>query len=302
LPCPSARARLANAGNVVWVLPVFALLACFLAYPLASGLLLSLRRTTGSTPGEFVGVDNYIEALFRDDIFHQAVGNTVAFTAVAIILQTGVGLLLAILISELRHGRLPYRMMFFAPVVLSAVAVGSVWKWIYAPYFGLFTNVAATLGLGDVYSSLLSSQATALWAIMGASVWRWAGFNTVIYLAGLQSIRKEYFEAAMLEGAGGVRRFLHITWPLLLPYTYTVVLLTTMGALRIFDMMWIMTQGGPAHATETVATYIFVTAFRFQRAGYAQSLAFILLALVALLTLLLTVTLRKRANANEISG
>jgi ABC-type sugar transport system permease subunit len=291
-----------NASNVVWVLPMFALLACFLAYPLASGLLLSLRRTTASTDGEFVGLGNYMEALFRDDIFHQAVGNTIAFTGVAIVLQTGVGLLLAILISELRRGRLPYRMMFFAPVVLSAVAVGSVWKWIYAPYFGLFTHVAAILGLGDVYSSLLSSQATALWAIMGASVWRWAGFNTVIYLAGLQSIRREYYEAAMIEGAGGVRRFLHITWPLLLPYTYTVVLLTTMGTLRIFDMMWIMTQGGPAHATETVATYIFVTAFRFQRAGYAQSLAFILLALVALLTLLLTVTLRKRANANEISG
>ena len=162
---------------------MFVLLACFLAYPLASGLLLSLRRTTGSTPGEFVGVDNYLEALFRDDIFHQAVGNTVAFTAVAIILETGVGLLLAILISELRRGRLPYRMMFFAPVVLSAVAVGSVWKWMYAPYFGLFINIPATVGLGDVYSSLLSSQATALWAIMGASVWRWAGFNTVIYLA-----------------------------------------------------------------------------------------------------------------------
>src|SRR3984893_8724270 len=195
-------------------------------------------------------------------------------------------------------------MMFFAPMVLSTVAVGSVWKWMYAPYFGLFTTIAATVGLGEVYSSLLSSQATALWAIMGASVWRWAGFTTVIYLAVLHAIPREYNEAAMVEGAGGVRRFLHITWPLLLPYTVTVVLLTTMGTLRIFDMMWIMTQGGPGPATETVATYIFVTAFRFQPAGYAQSLAFILLALVALLTLLLTVTLRKRANANldKVSG
>jgi raffinose/stachyose/melibiose transport system permease protein len=92
----------------------------------------------------------------------------------------------------------------------------------------------------------------------------------------------------------------HITWPLLLPYTYTVVLLTTMGTLRIFDMMWIMTQGGPAHANETVATYIFTTAFGLQTRGYAQSLAFILLAMVVLLTLVLTVTLRKRAN--EVSG
>jgi raffinose/stachyose/melibiose transport system permease protein len=287
-------------GNLIWVLPVFAVLACFLLYPLASGLVLSLQRTSGSVPGAFVGLDNYIEAVFRDDIFRQAVGNTVAFTAVAIVVQTGVGLLLAVLIAELRRGHLPYRMVFFAPVVLSAVAVGSVWEWMYAPFFGLFTNVAASLGLADISASPLASQATALWAIMGAFVWRWAGFNTVIYLAGLQSIRREYYEAAMLEGAGGVRRFWHITWPLLLPYTYTVVLLTSMGTLRIFDLMWIMTEGGPAHATETVATYIVTTAFRFQRTGYAQALAFILFGLVVLCTLVLTLTLHKRAH--EASG
>ena len=103
--------------------------------------------------------------------------------------------------------------------------------------------------------------------------------NLVILIAGLQSIRGEYYEAATLEGAGFVRRLVHITWPLLLPYTYTAVLLTTIGTLRIFDLMWIMTQGGPSHATETVATYLFTTAFTFQRAGYAQSLGFILLAL-----------------------
>jgi ABC-type sugar transport system permease subunit len=187
-------------------------------------------------------------------------------------------------------------MIFFAPVVLSSAAVGSVWQWIYAPIFGPLTNLLATLGLAEVSSSLLATQSTALWAIMGAFVWRWAGFNTVIYLAGLQSIPKEYHEAAMLEGANGLRRFRYITWPLLLPHTYTVVLLTTMGTLRIFDMMWIMTQGGPAHATETIATYIFTIAFRFQRVGYAQSIAFILLALVLALTLLLSMTLRKRAN------
>jgi raffinose/stachyose/melibiose transport system permease protein len=244
-----------------------------------------------------VWLDNYAEALLRDGIFHQAVGNTIVFTIAALVLQTGVGLLLAVLISELRRGRLPYRMIFFAPVVLSSVAVGSVWQWIYAPFFGPLTNLLAVFGLADISSSLLASQGTALWAIMGAFVWRWAGFNTVIYLAGLQSIPREYHDAAMLEGAGGLRRFRHITWPLLLPHTYTVVLLTTMGTLRIFDMMWIMTQGGPAHSTETIATYIFMTAFRFMRIGYAQSLAFILLAFVAALTLLLSMTLRARAHA-----
>src|SRR5689334_22356661 len=123
------RARFANALNLLWVLPVLALLAGVLVYPLASGFLLSLQRTTCAGQGEFIGPGNYVEAVFRDDIFHQAVSNTVAFTLLAIVLQTGVGLLLAILISELRRGRLPYRMIFFAPVVLSAAAVGSVWQW-----------------------------------------------------------------------------------------------------------------------------------------------------------------------------
>lgn len=278
------------------MLPVFALLACALAYPLASGLLLSLQRTTGSAEGQFVGLGNYVEAVVGDEVFRQATANTVAFTVVAVALQTGVGLLFAILISEVHRGRLPYRIIFFAPVVLSPAAVGAVWHWMYAPYFGLFTNVLAAGGLADVTSSLLASQATALWAIMGAFVWRWAGFTTVIYLAGLQAIPKDYHEAAMIEGAGGLQRFRRITWPLLFPYTCTVVLLTTMGTLRIFDMMWIMTQGGPSHATETIATYVFTTAFRFLRVGYAQSLAFVLLIIVLALTLLLSITLRKRAT------
>jgi raffinose/stachyose/melibiose transport system permease protein len=288
------------ARNLLWVMPVFAVLAAFLIYPLASGFVLSLRRATGTVQGDFVGPDNYVEAVVGDVVFHQAVANTVVFTIAAILLQTAVGLLIAILIAELRHGRLPYRMIFFAPVVLSSAAVGAVWQWIYAPIFGPLTNLLATFGLAEASSSILATQATALWAIMGAFVWRWAGFNNVIYLAGLQAIPKEYHESAMLEGANGLQRFRHITLPLLLPYTYTVVLLTTMGTLRIFDMMWIMTQGGPAHATETIATYIFTTAFRFQRIGYAQSLAFILLTLTLVLTLVLMATLRKRAN--QVAG
>ncbi len=288
---------LARLTNLLFVLPVLAVLLVFLFYPIVLGFIVSLHRTNGMTQGDFIGLENYAEALFRDAVFGQAVGNTVAFTAAAIALQTALGLLLAVLISEVNRGRILYRLVFFAPVVVSAVAVGFIWKWMYAPYFGLLTNLFAALGLVEIHAGLLYSQSTALWAIMGTFLWRWAGFNTVIYLAGMQSLSPEYYEAATMDGANGFQRFWHITWPLLLPQTFTCVLLTTMGTLRIFDLMWVMTEGGPAHSTETVATYIYLTAFRFLRVGYGSALAFVLFALILILTLVELRFLRKRVES-----
>ncbi len=280
----------------MFLLPLLLILAVFLVFPLASGLLISFHRTNGMSTGEFVYLENYAEALFRDGIFGQALRNTLIFTAGAIVLQTGTGLFLAILISEVRRGRLIYRMVFFAPVVLSMVAVGFVWLWIYAPYFGILSNVLNALGVAEIHYGVLGGQNTALAGIMGAFLWRWSGFNTVIYLAGMQSISNEYYEAARIDGANGFQRFWYITWPLLLPQTYIIVLLTTMGTLKIFDFMWIMTEGGPNHATETVATYIYVTAFRFFRVGYGSAMAFILFAVVLIVTLLEVRVLRRRVD------
>ena len=280
----------------MFLLPLLLILAVFLVFPLVSGLLISFHRTNGMSTGEFVYLENYAEALFRDGIFGQALRNTLIFTAGAIVLQTGTGLFLAILISEAHRGRLIYRMVFFAPVVLSMVAVGFVWLWIYAPYFGILSNVLNALGVAEIYYGVLGGQNTALAGIMGAFLWRWSGFNTVIYLAGMQSISNEYYEAARIDGANGFQRFWYITWPLLLPQTYIIVLLTTMGTLKIFDFMWIMTEGGPNHATETVATYIYVTAFRFFRVGYGSAMAFILFAVVLIVTLLEVRVLRRRVD------
>ncbi len=280
----------------MFLLPLLLILAVFLVFPLVSGLLISFHRTNGMSTGEFVYLENYAEALFRDGIFGQALRNTLIFTAGAIVLQTGTGLFLAILISEVHRGRLIYRMVFFAPVVLSMVAVGFVWLWIYAPYFGILSNVLNALGVAEIYYGVLGGQNTALAGIMGAFLWRWSGFNTVIYLAGMQSISNEYYEAARIDGANGFQRFWYITWPLLLPQTYIIVLLTTMGTLKIFDFMWIMTEGGPNHATETVATYIYVTAFRFFRVGYGSAMAFILFAVVLIVTLLEVRVLRRRVD------
>lgn len=275
--------RRERAIDLLFLLPILLILACFLLYPLGYGLVLSLHDTRGFDLTGFVGLDHYAHAILGDAVFHRSLLNTFLFTGAAVVLLPGAGLLLAVLVAESRRGRALLRIVFFAPFVLASVAVGDVWKFLYAPFFGVAATAAAALGLHGQAIAPLADAGTALWAIMVAFVWRFAGFNMVVYLAAIEALPREYDEYARLEGAGRFERFRLVTWPLLWPHTFTLVLLTTLGTLRIFDMVWVMTEGGPAHATETVGTDIYVTAFRFLQVGYAQAMAIILLVLILLL-------------------
>ncbi len=180
--------------------------------------------------------------------------------------------------------------------MLAPVAVGAVWTYLYAPFFGIVATVGSALGFDTQTVAPLADADTALWAIMVAFVWRFAGFTMVVYLAAIQALPREYYEHAVLEGASRLQQFRHITWPLLWPQTFGLVLLTTLGTLRIFDMVWIMTEGGPSHATETVATNVYVTAFRFLEVGYAQAMAMILLVVILLLAVVEYRLLDRRAE------
>ena len=290
---PSHRER---GVDLLFILPTLAILAVFLLYPLVYGIVLSLHDTRGFDVTGFVGLDNYARAILGDAVFHRALLNTILFTGVAVVLQTGLGLFLAVLVAEVKRGRTLLQFVFFAPIVLAPVAVGTVWKFLFAPYFGVFATVGSALGFDTLTIAPLADADTALWAIMVAFLWRFAGFNMVVYLAGLQALPREYFEYAVLEGAGRFERFRHVTWPLLWPQTFTLVLLTTLGTLRIFDMVWVMTGGGPSHATETVATDVYVTAFRFLQIGYAQAMAMVLLVVIMVLAIVEYRLLDRRAE------
>jgi len=279
------RSRREGAVDLLFLLPTLAILAVFLFYPLVYGIVLSLHDTRGFELASFVGLDHYAHAILGDAVFHRSLLNTFLFTGVAVVLLTGVGLSLAVLVAEVKRGRTFFRIVFFAPFVLASVAVGEVWKFLYAPFFGIAATVGSALGLHTQTIAPLADANTALWAIMVAFLWRFAGFIMVVYLAAIQGLPREYYEYAVLEGAGRFAQFRRITWPLLWPHTFTLVLLTTLGTLRIFDMVWVMTEGGPSHATETVATDIYVTAFRFLQVGYAQAMAMILMFLILLLAL-----------------
>jgi len=290
---PSRRER---AIDLLFLLPILAVLVGFLFYPLVYGIVLSLHDTRGFELTTFVGLDHYAHAIFGDAVFHQSLLNTVLFTGVAVVLLTGLGLFLAVLVADMKRGRTFFQFVFFVPFVLAPVAVGAVWKFLYAPFFGIVPTVGSALGLDIATVAPLADPNMALWAIMAAFLWRFAGFNMVVYLAAIKGLPREYYEYGVLEGASRFQLFRRITWPLLWPQTFTLVLLTTLGTLRIFDMVWIMTAGGPSHATETVATDIYVTAFRFLQVGYAQAMAMILLVVILLLTIVEYRVLNRRAE------
>ena len=278
-----AAGRRERGLDLALLLPLIALLVAFLFYPLVYGLDLSLNRTEGFEVIAPVGLDHYVRALVGDAVFRQGLVNTLVLTIAAVVLQTGAGLLLAMLVSETRRGRTLFRVAFVAPFILAPVAAGSVWKFMYAPFYGIVPSIGSVFGVDMSGVAPLADPTLALWEVVLVLVWRFAGFSMVVYLAAMQSIPRELYEYGELEGIGRGARLRRITWPLLWPQTFAVTLLTTIGTLRVFDLVWIMTAGGPGHATETVSTYVYTTAFRSLDLGYAQAMATVLMALIVAL-------------------
>lgn len=289
--------RRERALDLALLAPVVGLLAVFLFYPLVYGLDLSLDRTEGFEVTGFVGLEHYAHALLGDAVFREGLVNTLLLTAAAVVLQTGVGLGLAVLVAETRRGRTLFRIAFVAPFVLAPVAAGTVWKFLYAPFFGIVPSVGGALGVDLSGVAPLADPTFALWAIVIVFVWRFAGFAMVVYLAAIQAIPREYYELGEIEGIGRLGRLRRITWPLLWPQTFALTLLTTIATLRIFDLVWIMTAGGPGHATETVSTYVYTTAFRTLDVGYAQAMATILMVVIVALAVVEYRLLNPRAQA-----
>ncbi len=286
-----------RAIDLLFLLPVLVILAGFLFYPLVYGIVLSLHDTKGFTLTNFVGLDHYAHAILGDAVFHRSLLNTFLFTGVAVVLLTGLGLSLAVLVADTNRGTRFFQFVFFAPFFLAPVAVGAAWKFLLAPYFGMAATIGSALGFDTLTIAPLADPNVALWAIMAAFLWRFAGFNMIVYLAAIKALPPEYYEHAVLEGASRLQQFRRITWPLLWPQTFALVLLTTLGTLRIFDMVWVMTAGGPSHATETVATDVYATAFRSLQVGYAQAMAMILLFVILLLAVVEYRILDRRAES-----
>jgi ABC-type sugar transport system permease subunit len=260
-----------------FLIPAIALFLLFVAYPVEQTFRLSLYDWDGISPEKsFVGLRNFGELFHRDPYFWHTVRNTLLWAAVTIPLTIVLGLALAVMLDRKLRFRNVYRTAFFVPVVMSAVVIGAVWNWLYDPSFGLVNSALGRVGLGSD-RVWLADPSLALWAAIATNVWRWTGLTMLFYLAALQSISPDLYQAARVDGASEWAQTRRITLPLLKPMTALLVLLGTIGAFKEFEIIYILTGGGPAHNTDLLSTQIFYNGFKISRAGYAAAISVVLL-------------------------
>ena len=272
------RLRAGLPGYLLIAPAVLATLVFLLIPMLVSGYW-SLTEYNGIKPPTFVGLQNYVD-LLSDERFLRALQNTVFFVAMGMGIGPLLGLGSAILLNSSMRLRGMFRSAFFLPTMVSLVAVAAVWKMLYQEQ-GLINGVLGLFGLGG--TAWLNDPTLALPAVVVTSIWQGFGFETVVFLAALQSIPREYYDAARVDGAGGWAQFRHVTLPGLRPTILFVYIIGIIGSFQTFDQVFVMTQGGPVGSTRTVV-YDLVEEFNRLDLGTASAIAYILLAILALLS------------------
>jgi multiple sugar transport system permease protein len=240
----------------VLLAPTVILLGLFIAYPFVEGVWLAVTDTTVGAPGKFVGLANF-KALLSDSIFRVAVWNTFVYTAVATVFKLGLGLWLALLLNRKFRGKAFTRAFILLPFIIPTVLSTFAWKWMLDPTFSVINWTLFQLGIIRTRINWLGDPNLALISVIIVNVWRGVPFFAISLLAGLQTINPELEEAAAIDGAPPWRRFWHITWPLLLPVTMVVVLFSVIQTFADFQLVYVLTGGGPANATQLFATYAY---------------------------------------------
>jgi multiple sugar transport system permease protein len=281
---PAGRRRRSQTPTAyLFLAPGLALFFVFRVYPLLEGLRLSFTNARlGRATAAFVGLGNYAR-LLEDTRFHVSLINTAFYTVASTVPVLVLPLLLAL---ALNRGalRTVLRGVFFFPFTLSVVTVGLAWLWLLDPVVGPFNYYLRTLGVPT--RSWLADPQTAMWAIIATTVWWVTGYYLVVYLAGLQDIPRELYEAAALDGAGGARSFVAITLPLLRPVLLFVVVTHVIGSFQLFGQVFVLTGGGPGDATRTVVQHLFEAAFQnYFQFGVASAMAWVLFAIILVFSL-----------------
>lgn len=266
--------------------PALVLVVVFVAWPVLSSIWLSLYEfSLTSRTRDFVGLDNYWE-LVADSVFWRSLRNNVQILFASVVIQVGGGLVIAALLHRgVRRGKAFYGAVIFAPVVISQVAVGVLWKLIYNPVNGLAPEIIEAIGLTPPREGILGTPGLVIWAIIVVASWQFTGFMAVILFAGMQGVDPVLYEAANLDGASEGRAFFDITIPMIRNVLIAATLLTMVGAFKVFDQVYVLTRGGPANSSQVLGTYVFYNGFTIGRAGYANAVAVVLLAVSLVLGL-----------------
>ncbi|HUI19024.1 MAG TPA: sugar ABC transporter permease [Alphaproteobacteria bacterium] len=281
---------------LVFLAPAFLLYASFTVYPVLRTFWNSIHTIGPHNVQLFVGLANFRALLFDDEVFWKAVGNTAIFTVVATVVDVVGGLLLALcLFSGAPFAKL-LRVVWFTPVLMSYVVVGIIWVWIYDYDWGLANLILRSIGLGAFEQSWLGDPHTALWSVMATHIWKWLGFNMIVFLAALYALPAEVLGAAELDNCGWLAKLVYIIIPMLRPTIVNLLILSFVGKMMIFDLVWIMTGGGPLWSTETVSTYVYKRAFDWNTfdLGYPSAIAVLWFIIILAFVFAMTHVLRSR--------
>lgn len=257
----------------------------FIFIPVCFSFVLSVMDWDGSqVPMKFVGLKNFAR-LFNDSTFKISLGNTFYYAILTVPITVILSLLIAVLLNQKVRGIVIFRTAFFFPYIASLVAVGAVWNMLFQPDFGPINELLKFIGISNPPRWIASTK-WAMPAVIIVSIWKYMGYYMIVYLAALQGISKELYEAASLDGANGIKRLRYITIPLLTPTTFFVVIMLTVQCFKVFDLIFVMTQGGPGRSTNVLVNHIYSTAFTNFQFGYASASAIVLFVIVLIITLI----------------
>ncbi|WP_309570317.1 sugar ABC transporter permease [Deinococcus sp.] len=281
----SRMARAEARSAWLFLAPSLVLFMVFVLLPVLAALGISFTSWDLFTKAHFAGLENYRQLLFEDKLFHKVLGNTAVYVVWTVPIQMALAFIVALLLNRGVWGQNALRVIYFLPVVSSTVAVALIWSWIFNSNFGILNALLSQLGVHDLPGWLNSSK-YALPALIIVAIWQGLGYSMVLFLAGLQGISREAYEAGEIDGAVGWKKHRYITLPLLSPTTFFVTIVSLIGSFQVFDLAFVMTQGGPANSTNTIVYYVYQNAFQFYRMGYASAAAMILFAIILTFTLI----------------
>lgn len=274
-----------NLVGYSFILPNLIGYTIFIFLPVCFSLILSVMEWDGSrNPMVFVGIENF-KRLLGDSTFRISFVNTIKYAVFTVPITVVASLLLAVLLNKKIKGIAVFRTSFFFPYIASLVAVGAVWNMLFQPEYGPINNLLRAIGIANPPRWVVSTK-WAMMAVIIVSIWKFMGYYMIVYLAALQGISPALYEAASIDGANGWRKLRYITIPLLTPTTFFVMMMLTIQCFKVFDLIYVMTGGGPGRSTNVLVNFIYNSAFVKFEFGYASAAAIILFAIVLVVTLI----------------
>jgi multiple sugar transport system permease protein len=277
------RRRQRNLVPYVFIAPNVILFTAFSFLPLVYAVYISFHDWGLISEPDFIGLRNYTR-LLHDRLFWQSLEHTLTYAAGTVPTSMALGLALAIALNRRMHGRIALRSLYFLPIVVSAVAAGTIAAWLFNDNYGVINAILVRCGIGRI--AWLSTPQWALPSLMIATLWLRAGFCMVVYMAALQSIPTTYYEAARIDGASAWHQFRHITLPLLRPATFLLLILNVIYSFHVFDLIFVMTGGGPGFSTTMLVQYVYRAAFVTSEFGYASAMGLVLYVMILAFTIL----------------